>query len=341
MIDKFTNQDRKLVLKELEKIQRTSLLSTPNSRKLFSDKNGKFYCIFGGTGDWHGISESLMNQLEAHSSTTLLVVAKKYSTRIDLCVSTAEKMVKNKAKMPRTQTNGYQFHLVAEEDGFHVTEIPRVQLKKISEIVIPHVIRRSSIADISRIININLLPTPQTLLSDNESVTHSDIQAKLLLIGSYLGFRTFTPDRSKESRYGKLGGLSTEEQVPPDYLALRQIGVVRNIDVLWFDDEGMPTHCFEVEHTTDVTKGLLRLYQIRKLRIKMFIVAPNGAKKKFDTELNKDPFRYIQEEFVFRSYRELEEFFESVRRFATIKESFLMDKLHKHKKSKAYDQTIK
>lgn len=60
MIDKFPNLDKKLVLKELEKIQRTSLYPASNSRKLFSDNNGKFYCIFGGTGDWYGISESLM-----------------------------------------------------------------------------------------------------------------------------------------------------------------------------------------------------------------------------------------------------------------------------------------
>ena len=65
------------------------------------------------------------------------------------------------------------------------------------------------------------------------------------------------------------------------------------------------------------------MYQIRKLRIKMFIVANGTSKSKFTSEVDKDPFFHIKEEFVFRSYKELHEFFESVKKFALMKGSFL------------------
>ena len=92
------------------------------------------------------------------------------------------------------------------------------------------------------------------------------------------------------------------------------------IDVIWFDEEGYPTHAFEVEHTTDITKGLLRLYQTRKLRIKMFIIS--NQKNKFETEVSKSPFVTIKNEFILRNYDELEEFFESVKRFKQMKDQF-------------------
>src|SRR5216683_5824907 len=103
---KFTMEDRQLVVKELERIQKTALQPLEVSRKLFTDKDGKFYCIFGATGDWHGIPDALMRQMEANTPKTLLVVAKKYGTRIDLCVATAEKFVLQKHRLPRTRVGG-------------------------------------------------------------------------------------------------------------------------------------------------------------------------------------------------------------------------------------------
>ena len=61
---KFTDQDRNLVLKELEKIQKISLEQIKPSRKLYKDTNGLFYLISGGTEDWHGINANIFEQLQ-------------------------------------------------------------------------------------------------------------------------------------------------------------------------------------------------------------------------------------------------------------------------------------
>lgn len=321
--EKFSAQDRALVIKEIERIQKTNLQQVKPSRKFFSDNNGKFYCIFGGREDWHGISSGLMNLLRAHKSDTLLIIAKKFKTRIDICVGTIEKLVELKNELPRTKQGGYQFHTVLTEDGMVFEELPELRLKKISEVILSSAAETSfDLSEVKKIINLELLANFSNIELDEE-VTHSNIEAKILLIGKWLGHRTFTPDMGKVSRYGKLGDLCTEKRMPTEYIAERLLDKVRQIDVIWFDQDGYPTHCFEVEHTTDITKGLLRMYQIRKLRIKMFIVANQTSKTKFETEVDKDPFFHTKQEFIFRSYRELHDFFESVKKFALVKGTFL------------------
>lgn len=324
MGEKFSKQDRELLVKELEKIQKTTLSPAKPSRKFFKDEEGKYYCIFGGKDTWHAISDDLIQQLETTCENTLLVIAKKYRTRIDICAASAAKLVLNKERLPVRQ-NGYQFHVVLTEDGMYVLEIPELYLKKIGEIVYAaQAPSKYDSEEVKKFINMELHPDPSTLESTSkEELTHSDIQAKIIIVGNLLGYRTFTPDRGRSSRYGKLGDLCSETEIPSDYIPPRQLNTVRSIDVIWFDPDGLPTHCFEVEHTTDITKGLLRLYQIRKLRTKMIIVADESSKTKFNVELTKDPFHQIKGDYTFRTYSELNEFFESVKQFTLLKGAFL------------------
>jgi hypothetical protein len=193
--------------------------------------------------------------------------------------------------------------------------VPDLFLNRVSEIPMPGYKRDlSRLEEVSRIINIEV--------DSKSSFTHSDLEAKLILIGSYLGYRTYTPDQSKQSVYGILGDLCSEKEIPENSIPKMHIDSARYIDVIWFDDEGFPTHGFEVEHTTDITKGLLRLYQVHKLRIKMFIVADESNKPKFLKEVQKNPFHKIQEEYIFRNYEELDEFFESVKAFSKTQKNF-------------------
>ncbi len=322
--EKFTDTDRALIIKELERIQKARLVPLKPSRKFFKDEAGKHYCIFGGRADWHGITKGVMAQLEQNPQSTVLVIAKKYSSRMDVCVTTAEKLVERKSRLPKTVAQGYQFHTILEEDGLHIKEIPEIYFRKISEIHYGDKLDRlKGLLDIRKIINIDLQDGGETSGEEDEELTHADVQAKIILIGNFLGSRTYTPDRSRQSRYGTLGELCTENEIPSDYLPSRQLETVKNIDVIWFDEDGLPTHCFEVERTTDITKGLLRLYQIRKLRIKMFIVSSNAAKRKFETEVHKDPFFHIKDEYLFRTYPELDDFLSSVKKFTETRTIFL------------------
>lgn len=315
-VDKFTDSDRKLVLEELERIQKTKLTQVKPSRKLFVDEKGLPYLIFGGKEDWHGITENGMKELSGYKKEGAFVVVKKFKTKLEINVGSLAILFSNKNKLLKTKVGGFQFHCIQTEDGLYVEEIPELYCNKVSEIFFPnHKKDLSRLKEISKIINIEI--------DEETPLTHSDIQAKLILIGSYLNYRTYTPDRGKQSIYGTLGDLCSEKEIPVDSIPAVSIDTVRFVDVIWFDEEGYPTHAFEVEHSTDITKGLLRLYQVHKLRIKLYIIAEEENKSKFKREVLKNPFNKIKQEFIFKNYQELDEFFQSVKNFTSVQEKFL------------------
>lgn len=318
MTPKFTDQDRKLVINELEKIQNVKLEQVKPSRKLFKDSNGMFYLISGGAEDWHGINANIMQTLSTHNHEGAFVIVKKYKTRMDICVGSLNTFIQNKEKLVSTQKGSFQFHCVQAEDGLYLEEIPELYCNKVTEILFPNQQKDlSRLKEISKIINIEI--------KDDVKLSHYDVQAKLVLVGSYLGYRTFVPvpDKNKNTIFGILGDLCTEKEIPEGSIPALSLNTVKFVDVIWFDEEGYPSHAFEVEHTTDITKGLLRLYQVHKLRIKMFIISEEINKNKFQKEVSKAPFIKIKNEFVFKNYDELDEFFQSVKHFSQMQERFL------------------
>lgn len=318
IIDKFTKEDRKLVIDELEKIQQSKLLPIKSSKKLFIDEKGMLYFIFGGKNDWHGIRPNAMMELENYTQEGAFVVIKKYKSKMDLCVGSLITFLNNKNNLVKTQKGDLQFHTVLTEDGMYIKEIPELYLNKVSEIHLAGFKKDlSRLENIAKIINIEVD-------IEKAKLTHSDLQAKIVLIGSYLGFRTYVaePDKGRNTIFGKtLGELCSEQIIPEGSIPALSKDTIKYVDVIWFDEEGYPTHAFEVEHTTDITKGLLRLYQIHKLKIKMFIISEQ--KDKFNREVSKNPFSKIKEEFLFKNYEELDEFFESVKQFTKIQQKFL------------------
>lgn len=318
MTTKFVDQDRQLVINELERIQNVKLEQVKPSRKLYRDTNGMFYLISGGAEDWHGINANIMQTLAANHHEGAFVVVKKYKTKMDVCVGSLLTFLQNKHKLVTTRQDAYQFHCVQTEDGLYLDEIPELYCNKVTEILFPNYQKDlSKLKEISKIINIEI--------QDDVKLTHYDLQAKLILVGSYLNYRTFVPapDKNKQTVFGVLGDLCTEKEIPEGAIPGLSLNTVKFVDVIWFDEEGYPTHAFEVEHTTDITKGLLRLYQVHKLRIKMFIISEEINKDKFKREVAKSPFVKIKNEFVFKNYDELDEFFQSVKHFSQMQVRFL------------------
>lgn len=152
-------------------------------------------------------------------------------------------------------------------------------------------------------------------------MTHEEIEGLLLILGNMLGFNTYTADRSSKTTDGeKLGNFCTLKRIPA-FTYPEILDTVKQIDVIWFKDR-YPKYCFEVEHTTDVTKGLLRLYQIRQLSTSLFIVAPSSKRLKFDSEVRKDPFNKIEERYIFRTYTELMKLYDCAKKFLPMKADF-------------------
>lgn len=150
---------------------------------------------------------------------------------------------------------------------------------------------------------------------------HYDIQGILLELGNLLGYDTYVADPSRTYNDTTLGTLATLKEIP-EFTLKRLLDTVKNIDVIWFEEE-FPKYCFEIEHTTGVTMGLLRLYQIRKITdAKFFIIAPNDIISKFQTEICKDPFHQIRQRYIFRSYTQLLQMFNQAKNYHKLKENF-------------------
>jgi len=168
-------------------------------------------------------------------------------------------------------------------------------------------------------------PDEQLPKIEIDNLGHADVQGILLEWGKLLGYDTYVADPSKEYSGKTLGDLSTLKEIL-QFTYQRLLDTAKNIDVIWFEEE-FPKFCFEVEHTTGVTLGLLRLYQIRKITdAKFFIIAPEDIISKFQTEVRKDPFHQIRERYIFRSYHQLAETFKLALIYHKMKDEFFNEK---------------
>lgn len=151
--------------------------------------------------------------------------------------------------------------------------------------------------------------------------THESAEAVLLMLGKLLGYDTYTPDASRTYDGQKLGEIATLDDLPP-FASEGIMDSARNIDVVWLKEE-YPECFFEVEHTTGVTPGLLRIYQAQKVNAKFFIVGPKEVLRRYEREVQKAPFKSIKEKYCFRSYEELRDMYLAAAQFSKISKQFL------------------
>ena len=151
--------------------------------------------------------------------------------------------------------------------------------------------------------------------------SHEKAEAVLLFLGNLLGFDTYTPDKGRIVEGQALGNIATLQELP--YFGSEKImESAQNIDVVWVKDE-WPEYFFEVEHTTGITPGLLRIYQVaEKLSAKCFIIAPIRMQPKFKREIEKPPFNKLKERYKFKSYEELKKIYLATQRYQEVSKKF-------------------
>jgi hypothetical protein len=113
----------------------------------------------------------------------------------------------------------------------------------------------------------------------NPNPGHEDVQGILLELGKIYGYETWrgVNDAKKKFMGRPLEEIATVCDFPRLFSYPKVVKVASYIDVIWFSsdtDALVPEYAFEVEHTTEVTKGLGRLFDHYKsgLRTKRFIV---------------------------------------------------------------------
>lgn len=146
------------------------------------------------------------------------------------------------------------------------------------------------------------------------------IQAKLAQIGAQMGFHIWVPT-SDRNRVLDLVATETRDRfidaLPLNYDE-NTLDTVKNIDVLWLKGRSM-ARAFEVEHTTAVYSGLLRMADLLALQpnmqIKLHIVAPEERYNKVRREIMRPIFSLLDngplyQKCTFISYDSIEEIFQ-------------------------------
>lgn len=125
--------------------------------------------------------------------------------------------------------------------------------------------------------------------------THSEIQWRLLDLGTQMGLNIWAPkaDRGKMWNGQRIGDLANMLSTLPTQFDEVTNKTIENIDVLWFSGQAIVA-AFEVEHTTSICSGLLRMSDLLtvqpNLNIKLYLVGPDERQSKFESEVARATF---------------------------------------------------
>ena len=131
------------------------------------------------------------------------------------------------------------------------------------------------------------------------ALEHTEIQWLLAKLGRKLGCRVWVAanDRKREWKGESLESLSIQK-LPSLGLDPDSQRIISLIDVVWLKGANQVAAAFEVEHTTSVYSGLLRLADLASLspnlNFPLYIVAPTARLEKVRRELSRPTFQMLE-----------------------------------------------
>ena len=142
------------------------------------------------------------------------------------------------------------------------------------------------------------------------------IQAQIAKIGAQMGFKIWLPRNDKAAVLSEWGadGADLTDTLPLSYDETT-IKTIEQIDVLWLRRRTI-VRAFEVEHTTSIYSGILRMADLLALQpnmnIKLHIVAPYTRRDKVFQEIQRPVFSFmdgspLSEKCTFLSYDSIKE----------------------------------
>lgn len=136
-----------------------------------------------------------------------------------------------------------------------------------------------------------------------EMFSHAYYQGLLIEIGHYRKSTTYVPPQDQHRLFldKQLGDL-TDYKIIPGFTYETLLRRARPVDVIWFNQRHMPTHFYEVEHTTDIKNSLSKFYELQDFFSKFFIVANGHRENEFKDKINASIFSDIVDRVKFITY---------------------------------------
>ncbi|MBO4811371.1 MAG: hypothetical protein J5552_07370 [Prevotella sp.] len=146
-----------------------------------------------------------------------------------------------------------------------------------------------------------------------EQFSHGYYQGLLVEIGKFRHHMTYVPAQDKNRKFigQRLGDITDTIELPAfthDKLMKR----AKTIDVIWFNERLMPSHFYEVEHTTDIKNSLSKFYELQDFYADFHIVADASRKKEFEDKLHVSIFGAIEERVKFVDYNRVVNMYEGL-----------------------------
>jgi hypothetical protein len=125
------------------------------------------------------------------------------------------------------------------------------------------------------------------------------VQAQLAQLGAILGFTFWIPASDRQRVLEMVPAVHQSKVVttlPLNY-DLATLKTIENIDVIWLDRRAI-AHAFEVEHTTSIYSGLLRMADLLamqpRMNINLHIVAPAERHEQVRREIVRPVFSVLE-----------------------------------------------
>lgn len=136
-----------------------------------------------------------------------------------------------------------------------------------------------------------------------EMFSHAYYQGLLIEIGHYRKSTTYVPPQDQHRLFldKQLGDL-TDYKTIPGFTYETLLRRARTVDVIWFNQRHMPTHFYEVEHTTDIKNSLSKFYELQDFFSKFFIVANGHRENEFKDKITASIFSDIVDRVKFITY---------------------------------------
>ena len=141
-------------------------------------------------------------------------------------------------------------------------------------------------------------PTPPPTVAVAEVRESIRIQAVLTDVGARMGFTVWLPRSDRAAVLEEWTGNHSTllERLPLNYDDVT-LKTIERIDVLWLKGRSI-RRAFEVEHTTSIYSGLLRMADLLALQpnmnIRLHIVAPDDRRDKVFAELRRPVFSLLE-----------------------------------------------
>jgi len=141
--------------------------------------------------------------------------------------------------------------------------------------------------------------TEEVTLEQIEKVTHEEIQYLLLKLGSDLGLDVWVAknDRNKQFNGNNYQDIPRLKNMLPRQFDDATNRTIELIDVLWLQGDAIMA-AFEVEHTSAIYSGLLRMSDLismqPNIKINLYIVAPDERQDKVISEVNRPTFSKLK-----------------------------------------------